>query len=177
MLTQSELDSARARTLEYFQRAGIVLTPDEAQYIEIADLGLGELAQTGLELITYVNTARVCAKELVLFPGQTCPEHRHPPTPATGPGKEETFRCRWGLVYLYVPGQPAAAPLAQPPAHRRARYTVWHEVALRRGEQHTILPNTRHWFQGGPEGAVVSEFSTHNDDSGDIFTDPEIQRV
>jgi D-lyxose ketol-isomerase len=50
-------------------------------------------------------------------------------------------------------------------------------VALRPGEQHTILPNTRHWFQGGPEGAVVSEFSTHNDDSGDIFTDPEIQRV
>ena len=177
MLSDAELASARSRTLDFFRRAGIVLTDAEAGRVEIADLGLGELEQTGLELITYVNTDRVCAKELVLFPGQTCPEHRHPPTPATGPGKEETFRCRWGLVYLYVPGPAAAAPRAQPPAHRRAHYTVWHEVALRPGEQYTIPPDTRHWFQAGPEGAVVSEFSTHNDDSGDIFTDPDIRRV
>jgi len=177
MLSDFDIAAARARALDYFQRAGIVLTPDEAQRIEIADLGLGELEQTGLELITYVNTDRVCAKELVLFPGQTCPEHRHPPTPATGPGKEETFRCRWGLVHLYVPGEPAPAPQAQPPAHRRAHYGVWHEVTLRPGQQHTIPPNTLHWFQAGPQGAVVSEFSTHNDDSGDIFTDPDIKRV
>jgi D-lyxose ketol-isomerase len=135
MLSRSELDSTRAGSLDYFQLAGIALPDDETRRIEIADLGLGQPAQPGLELITYVNTARVCAKELVLFPGQTCPEHRRPPTPATGPGKEETFRCRWGLVYLYMPGQPAATPLAQPPAHRRAHYTVWHEVALRPGEQ------------------------------------------
>ncbi len=177
MLTPSDLTAARARTLDYFAKAGIVLTPDEARHIEIADLGLGELEQTGLELITYVNTGRVCAKELVLFPGQTCPEHRHPPTPATGPGKEETFRCRWGLVYLYVPGEAALAPRGQPPAHRRATYHVWHEVVLRPGEQYTIPPDTLHWFHSGPEGAVVSEFSTHNDDSGDIFSDPEIRRV
>jgi D-lyxose ketol-isomerase len=177
MLSDTVLASARARTLDYFRRAGIVLTDSEAERIEVADLGLGELEQTGLELITYINTERVCAKELVLFPGQTCPEHRHPPTPATGPGKEETFRCRWGLVYLYVPGEPAPAPHAQPPAHRRAHYQVWHEVALRPGEQHTIPPDTLHWFQAGPEGAVVSEFSTHSDDGGDIFTDPEIRRV
>jgi D-lyxose ketol-isomerase len=177
MLSPSEVDSARARTLEHFCRADIVLTEVEARRIEIADLGLGELEQTGLELITYVNTDRVCAKELVLFPGQTCPEHRHPPTATTGPGKEETFRCRWGLVYLYVPGEPATAPHANPPAHRRAHYRVWHEVVLRPGEQHTILPDTPHWFQAGADGAVVSEFSTHNDDSGDIFTDPDIRRV
>ncbi len=177
MLSETEFAAAQARTLEYFQRAGIVLTPDEIGRIEIADLGLGELEQTGLELITYVNTDRVCAKELVLFPGQTCPEHRHPPTPATGPGKEETFRCRWGLVYLYVPGEPAAAPHAQPPAHRRAHYHVWHEIMLRPGEQYTILPDTLHWFQAGPDGAVVSEFSTHNDDRGDVFSDPDIRRV
>ncbi len=177
MLTEVEAEKVRARTLEYFRRAGIVLTAEEARHIEIADLGLGELEQTGLELITYVNTDRVCAKELVLFPGQTCPEHRHPPSPATGPGKEETFRCRWGLVYLYVPGEPSPAPHAQPPAHRKAHYQVWHEVILHPGEQYTLLPNTPHWFQGGPDGAVVSEFSTHNDDSGDIFTDPDIKRV
>jgi D-lyxose ketol-isomerase len=177
MLSRDEFRLAQQRTLEYLQRAGIVLTPDEVDRIEVADLGLNELAQTGLEVITYINTDRVCAKELVLFPGQTCPEHRHPPRGAGEPGKEETFRCRWGLVYLYVEGERAAAPAAQPPAHRRQHYTVWHEVVLRPGEQYTIMPNTLHWFQAGPEGAVVSEFSTHSDDPSDVFTDPDIKRL
>lgn len=35
--------------------------------------------RTGLQLVTYANTERCCAKEMVLFAGQTCPEHRHMP--------------------------------------------------------------------------------------------------
>ena len=38
-----------------------------------------DLERTGLQLVTYVNTERCCAKEMVLFAGQTCPEHRHTP--------------------------------------------------------------------------------------------------
>jgi D-lyxose ketol-isomerase len=139
-------------------------------------MGLGELETTGLELVVYINTERVCAKELVLFPGQTCPEHRHPPI-GDDPGKEETFRCRWGLVYLYVEGPPVAQPVARPPAARAHTYTVCHEVVLRPGEQWTIPPNTLHWFQAGSEGAVVSEFSTRSRDEYDIFTDPDIRRL
>ena len=105
MLTREQLTHARARAREYLDRAGIVLTPEEGEKIEVADFGLNELEVTGLELVVYVNTERVCAKELVLFPGQTCPEHRHPPI-GDEPGKEETFRCRWGTVYLYVEGKP-----------------------------------------------------------------------
>ena len=177
MITHTEYESAQRRALDYFHRAGIVLTSEEVERIEVADFGLGELETTGLELLTYVNTDRVCAKELVLFSGQTCPEHRHPPTPVTGPGKEETFRCRWGAVYLYVSGEPTPNPQAQPPGHRRRHYTVWREVKLNPGEQYTIPPNTLHWFQSGPEGAVVSEFSTHSDDASDIFIDPDIPRA
>src|SRR6266540_3304547 len=73
--------------------AGIVLTPHEREKIEIADFGLGRLDEIGLQIVVYVNTDRVCAKELVLFPHQRCPEHRHPPF-ADQPGKEETFRVR-----------------------------------------------------------------------------------
>ena len=47
---------------------------------------------------------------------------------------------------------------------------------LKPGEQYTLPPDTLHWFKGGVEGAVVSEFSTHSDDASDIFTDPNIQR-
>lgn len=176
MITMEQCEVARARAREYLSRAGIVLTPEEAATIEVADFGLGDLEKTGLELVVYVNTERVCAKELVLFPRQTCPEHRHPPI-GDDPGKEETFRCRWGTVYLYVPGEPAAHPQARPPAGREHTYTVWHEIVLRPGEQYTIPPNTLHWFQAGDEGAVVSEFSTRSRDEFDIFTDPEIKRI
>jgi D-lyxose ketol-isomerase len=175
-LSSKEHRAYQQQAREYLDRAGIVLTEDEAAHIEIADLGLGEFLQTGLGLVTYINTERVCAKELVLWPGQTCPQHLHPPV-GDQPGKEETFRCRWGVVYLYVEGEPAANPVARPPAHRAHRYNVWHEVILRPGEQYTIFPETWHWFQGGPEGAVVSEFSTRSTDENDQFTDPDIKRA
>jgi len=161
---------------EYLDRAGIVLTPEESANIEIADLGLNEFELTGLGLVVYVNTERVCAKELVLLPGQTCPQHLHPPVNGE-PGKEETFRCRWGEVYLYVPGEPTPGPKARPPAHRADTYTVWHEIVLKPGDQYTLMPETWHWFQGGPDGAVVSEFSTRSTDENDIFTDKEINRL
>jgi D-lyxose ketol-isomerase len=135
--------------------AGIVLTPSEREEIEVADFGLGQLEEIGLQLVVYVNTERVCAKELVLFPGQMCPEHRHPPIDGE-PGKEETFRCRTGTVHLHVDGQG--------------------ELVLRPGDQATIPPDTLHWFRAGDEGAVVSEFSTQSRDEDDVFTDPRITR-
>src|SRR5947207_11647756 len=111
MITQSEYAEAVSLTKEYLKRAGIVLTPEEHERIEVADFGLGELKKTGLEIVTYVNTQRCCAKELVMFPYQTCPEHLHPQVNGE-PGKEETFRCRWGTVYLYTDGEPANNPKA-----------------------------------------------------------------
>jgi D-lyxose ketol-isomerase len=176
MIAKEQHQQAQQRARDFLERAGIVLTAEESATIEVADFGLGELESTGLELVVYVNTERVCAKELVLFPGQTCPEHRHPPV-AGEPGKEETFRCRWGEVYLYVPGQPSPNPKARPPQGRQHTYTVWHEIVLRPGEQYTLPPNTLHWFQAGAEGAVVSEFSTRSRDESDIFTDPDILRA
>jgi D-lyxose ketol-isomerase len=50
-------------------------------------------------------------------------------------------------------------------------------VILRAGEQQLVPPNTLHWFQAGPEGAIVSEFSTQSRDDLDIFTDPDISRA
>ena len=167
-----EPENIRKCTADYFKAAGIAITPEEYDRIEIADFGLDQLEETGLELLTYVNTMRCCAKELVLFPFQTCPEHRHP---AVGelPGKEETFRCRWGTVYLYVDGEPTENSQVQPP---KGEYTVFHDSVQHPGEQYTLLPNTRHWFQAGPQGAVVSEFSTHSTHDNDIFTATRIIR-
>lgn len=175
-ITRQQHAQAQRRALEHLDRVGIVLTPEERQRIEVADFGHGDLEHTGLELFVYVNTDRCCAKELVVFPGQTCPEHRHPPV-GDEPGKEETFRVRSGSVWLYVEGEPTPHPRATPPAGTEAHYTVWHEIALEAGGQHTIPPNTKHWFQAGPEGAVVTEFSTRSTDEHDVFTDPHIDRI
>lgn len=176
MVTQQEYRSAVERSIRMLQQAGLPITPAERETIEVADFGLGELEKTGLEILTYVNTERVCAKEIILFPGQTCPEHLHP-TKETKLGKEETFRCRWGTVYLYVSGTPTEKPTCRPPAGSESYYTSWHEVVLNPGEQHTLYPDTPHWFQAGPQGAIVSEFSTRSTDDEDQFSDPRIRRA
>lgn len=176
MISKTDCAAAQRRALALFSMAGVLLRPDEAARIEVADFGLSELETTGLQLFTYVNTNRCCAKELALFPRQTCPEHWHPPS-QYDEGKEETFRCRWGEVYLFVPGEPDASPLATPPASRAKHYTVFHQIRLRPGEQFTLPPNTPHWFQAGDEGAVVSEFSTPSRDELDQFRDPKVRRA
>lgn len=176
MIARRDYEAAVERASKMLEDAGIVITPQERERFEVADFGLGDYEATGLEIITYVNTDRVCAKEIVMFPRQTCPEHWHP-TFGKVSGKEETFRCRWGTVYLYVPGSPAPNPACRPPAGSEDFYQVWHEVVLRPGDQYTLFPDTPHWFQSGPQGAVVSEFSTRSTDEADMFRDPRIQRA
>jgi D-lyxose ketol-isomerase len=68
-------------------------------------------------------------------------------------------------------------PAARFAAGRESTYTVRHEIVLHPGQQYTIPPDTLHWFQGGDEGAIVSEFSTRSRDEFDIFTDPRIRRA
>jgi D-lyxose ketol-isomerase len=174
-MTLNQVKEARARALTYFKKTNIVLTDEEISEIEVADFGINELEITGLEIVTYVNTERCCAKELVLFPRQTCPEHRHPNVNGDE-GKEETFRCRWGEVYLYVEGEPTISINATLPKAYDGAYTVFHEIILKPGQQYTLAPNTLHWFQAGEEGSVISEFSTRSRDEKDIFTDVRIQR-
>ena len=175
MIPREVYEKVKKSTLSMFQDAGIALTSYEKENIEVADFGLNDLGRTGLQLIVYINTDRVCAKELALTPHQTCPEHKHPPIKHQ-PGKEETFRCRWGEVYIYVPGESTPSPQGKPPSGDESYYTVFHEVILKPGEQYTLSPETLHWFQAGPNGAIVSEFSTNSTDDNDIFTDPRILR-
>jgi len=172
-MKHQEIIAARHRALKMLADAGIVVTPTEAAAIEVADLGLGRLETEGLEIVVYENNDRYCAKELVLFARQTCPEHKHPPVGGRQ-GKQETFRCRTGEVYLYIPGEPTSDPRAKAPS---PYYTVRKEIILRPGDQYTLPPETPHWFQAGDEGAIVSEFSSPSSDEADIFTDPNIIRT
>ncbi len=176
MITKKQRDCLVDRTIEYFDKAGIVISPEEKQNIEIADFGLNDTEHCALQLISYINTNRVCAKEMVLLPRQTCPEHLHPPF-GDYLGKEETFRCRYGKVYLYVEGTPTEKLSGVIPACGSQYYTVFHEVVLNPGDQYTIQPSTKHWFQAADCGAVISEFSTTSYDENDVFTNPNITRI
>lgn len=175
MLTKEEHQQAQENAYSLFEKASIILTEQEKDSIEVADFGLNDLTAQGLQLITYINNDRYCAKELVLFPNQTCPEHKHPPI-GDRQGKTETFRCRWGKVLLYVEGNSSSIKAAIP-KDSKDYYTIFHEIELIPGEQYTIPPNTLHWFQADEDGAIVSEFSSTSYDEYDIFTDPRIERA
>lgn len=172
-MKRSEITAAQNRAIQMLADAGIAITEQEKQELEVADFGLGRLESEGLEIVIYANNDRYCAKELVLFPYQTCPQHQHPPVRDRA-GKQETFRCRKGEVYLYIPGDPVANPKGKIPTEH---YTVLHEIVLKPGDQYTLAPETLHWFQAGSEGAIVSEFSSPSVDEADIFTDPNIKRI
>jgi len=167
---------ARKDAARLLRKAHIVITPREEESLEVSDFGIGDLDNVGLLVVVYENNARYCAKEIILLPRQICPEHRHPPG-REGPGKQETFRCRFGEVYLYVPGEPKPDPRAKVPEKYRNHLTVGHEVLLKPGDQYTLPPDTLHWFQSGDKGAVLSEFSSRSTDEDDIWTDPRLQRL
>ena len=172
-MKRSTYEAQVKKALEFYEKAGIVLNDDEKKRIEVVDFEIGIVEKVGLQLLTYINTERVCAKEMVLLPYQTCPEHKHVPTNGQA-GKEETFRCRYGKVYLYVAGEGEREKIQG--KIPETDVSVFHEVILNPGEQYTIMPETWHWFQAGAEGAVISEFSTRSTDETDQFTDERLVR-
>lgn len=168
---------ARKKAAKILKKAGIAVTPREIETMEVADFGLNDLEHYGIEVIIYESNERYCAKELIMFPRQICPEHRHPPIPKRDAGKQETFRCRWGEVYLHMQGKPTPRPKAIVPKGDEKYFTIWREIVLKPGDQFTLPPDNLHWLQAGDEGAVVSEFSSMNTDEDDIWTNPKIKRM
>ena len=174
-MTIEQIEFAQKKAAKMLDKANIKINDEERNRIEICDYNLNVFEDIGTSIVIYMNTQRCCAKELILFSNQLCPEHIHPQL-QNYPGKEETFRCRWGEVYLYVPGERSENIKAKIPAGKENTFHVWHEIVLRPGEQYTLKEKTLHWFQAGPEGAIVSEFSSPSFDKMDIFSDSDIIR-
>ena len=175
MITKSEQKEARQRAARMIREAGIQIKDDEIDAIEVVDFGLSQLSVEGVQVFTMVNTERLAAKVLVLFPNQTEPEHWHPQV-GDDPGKQETIRHIWGDLRFYVAGPNTLEQGFIVPGKDHA-YTLRHEIVLQPGDQLTFEPYEKHWFQGGPKGAVLYSFSTTVRDGLDGFTDPAIQRL
>ncbi|HOX01361.1 MAG TPA: D-lyxose/D-mannose family sugar isomerase [Candidatus Paceibacterota bacterium] len=175
MITRTECLRAQRRAAEMIRQAGVRITSQEAAAIEVVDFGLSHLAEEGVQVLTLFATDRVSAKILVTFPGQTEPEHWHPPVGAD-PGKEETIRVISGALHVYVPGADTFRR-GWIPRGKDAFYTCRHELILPPCGQWTFPPGTPHWFQAPEPGAVFYSISTCVRDALDGFADPGVVRL
>lgn len=175
-MDETTVKTAKINAKDNFTKSKISITEKELNLMEVTDFGLNDFENIGISVVLYVNTKKVCAKELYLSPYQICPQHLHP-NQGSSEGKEETFRCRSGIVFLYVEGENTENISAKIPDKYKDKFTVFNEIIMKPGQQYTLKPSMIHWFQGGPEGAILSEFSTHSDDASDIFHDENINRI
>jgi len=175
MITAEQKAQAQRSAAELFRAAGIAFTAAETERIEVADFGLSNLDIEGAQILTMVQTERIGAKVIALTPGQTLPEHWHPPM-GGDPGKEETVRLQWGTLYFCTDG-PDTLKKASVPAGKENVYTLRSETVMHPGDQLYCSPGEKHWFQAGPNGAVVFSFSSVARDVLDQFTDPAVRRV
>jgi D-lyxose ketol-isomerase len=157
---------AEARAL--IERTGLVITDNDWAMLRANDFGFGQLRVEGFVYIDLLRSDRLRITLLVLLPNQTLPEHLHPACGSEA-GKEETLRCLWGETLVVMPGMATAGLTV--PAGKEAVYTARHAVTLRPGEQCTVPPGTRHWFQAGPDGSVNLAFQNRVDESLNIFTE------
>src|SRR5664279_4309262 len=104
MLTRKEFEEAKQAAFRMISDSGVHILPEEIDKINVADFGLSDLPNQGIEVFTMFATERISAKVLVLSPSQTEPEHWHPPVD-TDPGKEEIIRAIKGTVRFYIPGE------------------------------------------------------------------------
>lgn len=175
MITREQQKAARERAADMIRRAGMTITDEEAGSIEVVDFGLSDLAKEGVQVLTLVQTDRIGVKVLAMLPNQTEPEHWHPPV-ADDPGKEETIRVISGMVYFYVAGGDTLKEgfIVE---GKNDYYTMRNEIVMNPGDQLTLAPGEKHWFQAREEGAVMYSFSTIARDALDQFTDPDIVRI
>ncbi|MEM9479818.1 MAG: D-lyxose/D-mannose family sugar isomerase [Verrucomicrobiota bacterium] len=171
-MTTTESERIEREVRDLVSQSGFELSEKEWQGIILNDFGLGDFRKEGAAIIDILRTDILRTTILVLLPGQTLPEHKHPVT-EDSPGKEETLRILYGSVITFETGDENTEGLAVTiPAGKEAYYTSRRATVLRKGDQHTLPPDEFHWFQAGPEGVVTIEFQNRVDEMKNIFSDP-----
>jgi D-lyxose ketol-isomerase len=175
LITREQQKAFQKQAAKMIRQAGIIISQREAKSIEVVDFGLSNIEKEGVQVLTLVQTERISVKVLVMLPDQTEPEHWHPPV-EDDPGKEETIRIIAGTVYFYVAGEDTLEKgfIVE---GKDDCYTMRKEIVMKPGDQLTLAPGEKHWFQAREGGAVMYSFSTIARDALDQFTDPDIVRI
>lgn len=156
---------------EFFLESGFSVTEEELDSLRLVDFGIGNWREEGCGLIDLLRTDLIRITLLILLPNQTLPQHLHPSYEGSC-GKEESIRTLKGLFRIYVEGDEARDDLLIP-AGKDAYYTARKEIILPENKQFSVPPNTAHWFQAGPDGAVVIAFQNRVNEDHNVFYDPK----
>lgn len=167
-------DRYREQVLDLIRRSGVHIRDAEIEQLLLVDFGLGDFEREGVAITDIVHTPALRLKILVLLPGQTLPEHIHPPYDDS-PGKEETLRVIYGSVRVYLPGPDTMKEGALPPG-KEDFYTLRNENLIQPIGQLTIPPDVWHWFQAGAQGAVCYAFYPQAVESHNRFRDPRVPK-
>ena len=170
VMSTTQLQSVVQQVKDLINKSGLVLSGAEWRELTVNDFGLGDIYTEGFAFVDILRTERLRITVIVLLPYQTLPQHLHPPYKGER-GKEETLRVLYGHSKVYVEGTPARN-INIPPG-KDELYTARHEIALNAGEQYTVQPGVKHWFQGGPHGSVNMTYQNRVDETMNIFDDPK----
>lgn len=151
------------------------------------DFKAGDFLSFGMGGVFWCNEKEgYFGHEIYLLPGQSIAEHRHLPTKdAEGKPlrcKIESWQVRYGYVYGFSEvGEPnldkfpeAKAMLSklQIPHLKSVHVEKWEAD----GKVYKLAgPETWHFMQAGPDGAIVTEFATTHDNAGLRFTVKEAE--
>lgn len=148
------------------------------------DFGVGDFLSFGMGGVFWCNEKEgYFGHEIYLLPGQNIAEHRHLPTKdADGkpiPCKIESWQVRYGYVYGFSEvGEPNLDKFPEA-KEMLSKLQIPHlkSVHVEKWEADGVVrklagPETWHFMQAGPKGAIVTEFASFHDNAGLRFTVP-----
>lgn len=118
-MRREEVQLLQSEAAEFLRKANIALSENERALIEVADFGLDDIRNVGLEIVVYENNDRYCAKELILFPRQMCPQHRHPQVSQMNPVNRRLFDVVGAKYICMSKENPRSAPKPSFPRNTR----------------------------------------------------------
>jgi len=172
-------DAAKVAYMDFLEWNGYELNPRFEENLWVTDFGLGKFTSVGMGVLVWANEPKdkgdFTGMEVLLLPMQIVPEHWYVQTPQAKP-KLKTLHCRVGSVYLYGEGKPTPEAQAKLPKLLKLHTTVWKERILIAGETAPLPnPSEKRWKQGGPAGAILTEYSTFHDLGALRFTNPNVK--
>ena len=165
-MKRSEINGAIATAKSAFCATGWALPPEPRW--DVTDFGLGDFSREGLTLVNLAEEKEYCEKLMFTALNQATPLHTHK-------RKKEDIICRAGeLIIELWDGDPTVVEKGLPATlHRNGKPFAYRNgdlLTLRAGERVTLESGNYHSFWAGtPEGCVVGEVSTANDDTCDNF--------
>lgn len=170
-------DAAKVAYMDFLEWNGYELNPRFEENLWVTDFGLGKFTTVGMGILVWATEPReeFTGMEVLLLPTQMMPEHWYVQTEEAKP-KVKTIHCRYGSLYMYGEGTPTPEVRAHVPKYLKLHTTVWNEKVLYAGETSPLpKPGEKRWKQGGPMGAILTEYSTFHDLDSLRFTNPNVK--